>query len=119
MMVAFVKEEKENYKTELLELRNDFVFKSFFTDERNNGLLLHFVNSILNENIQSLRMIDPTAKMEHAADKLSILDLRAMTENGEQINIEVQLQRHSAFNERILYYWAKAYTSQIKSKDAY
>ncbi|WHT49574.1 hypothetical protein QNH10_08735 [Sporosarcina thermotolerans] len=47
MLVALVKEESAGYDLELLELRNDFVFKSFFTDERNNGLLLHFVNSIL------------------------------------------------------------------------
>lgn len=77
------------------------------------------MNSIVDEKIHSLHLIDPTAKMEHAADKLSILDLRATTENGNQINIELQLQRHTAFNERILYYWAKTYTSQIKTGDPY
>ncbi|WP_381428198.1 Rpn family recombination-promoting nuclease/putative transposase [Sporosarcina thermotolerans] len=118
-MVALVKEESAGYDLELLELRNDFVFKSFFTDERNNGLLLHFVNSILGGSIQSLQVIDPTNKQEHNDDKYSVLDLRATTDRGERINIEVQLQRHPAFNERVLYYWAKTYTAQFKSSDPY
>lgn len=31
----------------------------------------------------------------------------------------MQLQRHTAFNERILYYWAKTYASRIKTSDPY
>ena len=118
-MVLLIKENYERYGTNLLELRNDFVFKSFFTDERNNGLLLHFVNSILGGTIKSLRLMDPTNMKRHSTDKLSIMDLRATTELGEQINIEMQLERHTAFNERMLFYWAKMYSSQIKSADSY
>ncbi|MDW0113470.1 Rpn family recombination-promoting nuclease/putative transposase [Sporosarcina saromensis] len=118
-MVTVVKEDMEVYGSELLELRNDFVFKSFFTDERNNRLLLHFVNSILGGTIKSLQLIDPMNTKKYAVDKLSIMDLRATTELGEQINIEMQLERHTAFNERMLYYWASLYSSQIKSTDPY
>ncbi|MEK3933804.1 Rpn family recombination-promoting nuclease/putative transposase [Sporosarcina sp. FSL W7-1349] len=114
-----VKEQPGQYGVKLLELRNDFVFKSFFTDVRNNNLLLHFVNSIVGGTIISLKVIDPTNKMGHSSDKLSILDLRAITGTGEQINIEVQLERHKAFNERVLYYWSKTYASQIKSSEPY
>jgi predicted transposase/invertase (TIGR01784 family) len=118
-LVAIVKEDSKQYGLELLELRNDFVFKSFFTDERNNRLLLHFVNSILGGSIKSLRLTDPTNTKKYSADKMSIMDLRATTELGEQINIEMQLERHTAFNERMLYYWAKLYSSQMKSSDSY
>ncbi|MEZ7171825.1 Rpn family recombination-promoting nuclease/putative transposase [Sporosarcina sp. OR05] len=118
-MVTVVKEDMEVYGSELLELRNDFVFKSFFTDERNNRLLLHFVNSILGGTIKSLQLMDPLNTKKYAVDKLSIMDLRATTELGEQINIEMQLERHTAFNERMLYYWASLYSSQIRSTDPY
>ncbi len=118
-LVAIVKEDSEQYGLELLELRNDFVFKSFFTDERNNRLLLHFVNSILGGSIKSLRLTDPTNTKKYSADKMSIMDLRATTELGKQINIEMQLERHTAFNERMLYYWAKLYSLQMKSSDYY
>ncbi|MBB4824989.1 putative transposase/invertase (TIGR01784 family) [Sporosarcina luteola] len=118
-MAVLVREDAEIYGLGLLELRNDFVFKSFFTNERNNGLLLHFVNSIVGGRIRSLQVIDPTNKQEHRADKLSVLDLRATTDRGEWINIELQLQHHLAFKERVLYYWAKTYTSQSHSSDPY
>lgn len=118
-MVTVVKEEMKQYDVQLLELRNDFVFQSFFADERNNRLLLHFVNSILGGTIESLRLMDPTNTKRHSVDKLSIMDLRATTELGEQINIEMQLKHHVAFHERMLYYWANMYSSQMKSADSY
>ena len=43
-LVSLVREEQDVYGSEpqLLDLRNDFVFKAFFGDVRNNHLLLNF-----------------------------------------------------------------------------
>ena len=41
----------------LLDLRNDFVFKAFFADEQNNGLLIEFLKSILGDEIVSAQLI--------------------------------------------------------------
>ena len=101
-----------------MDLRNDFVFKAFFTDERNNGLLLQFLKAVLGEMIASVKLTDPTIEIAHAEDKSSVMDLRVITNHGEQINVEMQFQGHKAFPERMLMYWAKMYGSQDKVQES-
>ena len=118
-LVSIVREEKNDYGAELLDLRNDFVFKAFFADERNNGLLLQFLKAILGEMISSVNLTDPTIEIAHAEDKSSVMDLRVVTNHGEQINVEMQYQGHKAFPERMLMYWAKMYSSQDEVQKSY
>lgn len=119
MLVSIVREEQNIYNTELLDLRNDFVFKAFFGNERNNKLLLQFLKAVLGEMITSVRLTDPNVERTHAKDKSSIMDIRVITIHGEQINIEMQVQGHLAFTERMLLYWAKMYGSQCKVSEPY
>ncbi len=119
MLVSVVREEQDVYGDKLLDLRNDFVFKAFFTDERNNGLLLKFLKAVLGETIESVTLSDPTIEIVHAEDKSPVMDLRVITSQGEQINVEMQLQGHKAFPERMLMYWAKMYGSQDKEGRSY
>ncbi|MFJ7934397.1 Rpn family recombination-promoting nuclease/putative transposase [Sporosarcina sp. NPDC096371] len=118
-LVSVVREEQDVYRTGLLDLRNDFVFKAFFTDERNNGLLLQFLRSILGDTIESVKLTDPTIEIVHAEDKSLVMDLRVTTNHGEQVNVEMQLQGHKAFSERMLLYWAKMYGSQSEKGQSY
>lgn len=118
-LVSIVREEKNDYGAELLDLRNDFVFKAFFADVRNNGLLLQFLKAILGEMISSVNLTDPTIEIAHAEDKSSVMDLRVVTNHGEQINVEMQYQGHKAFPERMLMYWAKMYSSQDEVQKSY
>ena len=118
-LVSIVREEQNSYGTELLDLRNDFVFKAFFTDERNNGLLLRFLQAVLGNTITSVELTDPTIEIAHAKDKLPVMDLRAITNDGEQIDVEMQYQGHKAFAECMLMYWAKMYGSQDKAGKSY
>ncbi|WP_249336710.1 Rpn family recombination-promoting nuclease/putative transposase [Sporosarcina sp. Marseille-Q4063] len=113
----FVKERRGVY--DLLDLRNDFVFKSFFGDKRNSNLLLQFLNSILDVQVTSIELVDPHLEYTHAGDKSSVMDVRVRTEQGEQINIEMQLGNHQAFPERMLIYWAKMYGSQDNKSRPY
>ncbi|MFJ5768843.1 Rpn family recombination-promoting nuclease/putative transposase [Psychrobacillus sp. NPDC093180] len=111
-MFTLIKEETNEYTTELLDLRNDFVFKTFFSIKRNNHLLLSFINAILEETVTSVEIINANLDMMHIADKASVMDLRIATETREQINIEMQVSGHRALPERMLMYWAKMYASQ-------
>ena len=119
MLVLLIQEQRNTYKKELLDLRNDFVFKSFFGVERNSNLLLQFLNSILDVHISSIEFVDPHLESTHAEDKGSVMDVRVRTAQGEQINIEMQLSNHRAFPERMLIYWAKMYGSQDKAGRQY
>lgn len=118
-MVAVVREQNEAYGQDLLDMRNDVVFKSFFGDQRNNKLLLSFLNAILHNTISSVTLTDPHLTIKHPKDKLAVMDIRVITHTGEQVNVEIQLQDHDAFAERMLMYWAKMYTSQDKVGQAY
>lgn len=91
LLVMLVKEKRKTYFQELLDLRNDFVFKSFFGNKRNIKLLLHFLNTVLEEEITSIKLIDPHLEATHKNDKASVMDVRVETDKGEQINVEIQL----------------------------
>ena len=114
-----IKEQHGTYKEEPLDLRNDYVFKSFFGDERNSNLLLKFLNSILDVHVSSIELVDPRLEYTHAKDKGSVMDVRVRTAEGEQINIEMQMSNHESFPERMLIYWAKMYGSQGKKGRIY
>lgn len=118
-MVSVVREQSNTYGHELLDMRNDAVFKSFFGDPRNNKLLLNFLNAILHDTIASVELTDTVLKLTHPDDKMSVMDIRVITNKGEQINVEIQLKNHAAFPERMLMYWAKMYTSQDKVGNEY
>jgi len=119
VLVSIVREENDVYGAGLLDLRNDFVFKAFFTDERNNELLLQFLKAILDDPIISVKLTDPTIGIAHSKDKSSVMDLRVITNRGEQINVEMQYQGHKAFPERMLMYCAKTYGSQDEAGKSY
>jgi len=119
LLAILIREQRDTYKKELLDLRNDFVFKSFFGVERNSNLLLNFLNSILDMPINTIEFVDPHLESTHAEDKGSVMDVRVRTARGEQINIEMQLGNHHAFPERMLIYWAKMYGSQQKRGKGY
>ena len=46
-------------------------------------------------------------------DKLGILDIRARTKAGIQINIEIQIVNQYNMDKRTLFYWSKLYTEQL------
>ena len=47
------------------------------------------------------------------------LDLRLKLNTGENINVEMQSLSQKAFLERILFYWAKLYTEDLKRGEGY
>ena len=120
-LVSLVWEEQDVYgiKPQLLDLRNDFVFRAFFGDKRNNHLLLQFLNAILGNTIRSVTLTDSNVEPAHAADKSSVMDIRVVTNLEEEINIEMQVHGHQAFPERMLLYWAKTYGSQDRVGKSY
>ena len=119
ILVMLVKERTGSYNGELLDLRNDYVFKAFFGDKRNTNLLLRFINSIVKEEIHSVELMDPHIERNHLEDKKSIMDVRVRTNSGEQINIEMQMEGHKAFLERMYLYMAKMYVSQDRVAKKY
>jgi len=106
----------------LLSLKNDFVFKLIFGDEKNKDVLVAFLSAVLNmpeEEFQGLEIINTELLREFKEDKKGILDVRVKTKFGKQIDIEIQILPNAWMAERTLYYWSKMYSGQIKEGDDY
>src|SRR5207249_4888715 len=99
----------------------DFAFKRLFGTDENAPLLIHFLNAVLggegDRRILSVEFLTPIHDREADKDKLVIVDVRARDQTGRQIIVEMQVVVPKAFQERILYYWAKDYVLQLGSGD--
>lgn len=100
----------------------DFAFKLLFGDPKNIDLLKSLLNAILNvpsEELETIKIINNELLREFKEDKKGILDVRAKTKDGKEINIEIQVLTTEYMAQRTTYYWSKMYTNQIKSGDTY
>ena len=102
---------------------NDFYFKYLLGSEQRKHLTIQFLNAVLYENeetqIEDVIFLDKDQDPDFEHEKLSKLDILAQTNRGTQIDIEVQVLKHSYLSERFLYYWAGLYGSQLKEKEQY
>lgn len=105
----------------LLPPKMDFVFKRIFGNENQPNVLISFLNAVLNpvDPIRSVKLQDTTIEKKYIEDKYSRLDVRATTNKGEHINIEIQLDNKYNMIKRSLYYWSKLYESQLESGNDY
>ena len=79
--------------------------------EENKDLLISLINSIVSEKDQivEVTLLNPYNPKNFAADKLSILYVKAKSEAGKMFNIEIQVTDEADYDKRALYYWSKLY----------
>ena len=115
-------ENKNNNKSEVKKL-NDFFMRYFFGSEDNKDLLLSFINAIMIDSnfatFKSVEILNPFNLSEKAGNKESIVDLKAVMEDGAIVIIEIQTYSTKNFFERTLYYWSKNYSSVLKKGEDY
>jgi len=108
---------------QLIDLKIDYAFKLIFGKPGNEPILIAFLNATLKltqENkITSVILLNNELDKEYKDDKKSVLDIRAVTGEGIQVNIEIQLANHHDMEKRTLFYWAKMYTLQLNEGMAY
>ncbi len=99
----------------------NIVFKKLFGSEENKDILLSFINSVLpsDEQINEIMLTNPYNLPDYMNGKLSILDIKAVDENGKLYDIEMQICEQGYYGKRALYYWGKTYTNQIDSGEMY
>lgn len=119
VLVALVKEEQSQYTIPLLDARNDVVFKAIFGQEKNHDLLLLLLNAILQEDLQEITYLDTYLGADYADEKSSVLDIRVRTKGKMEIDIEMQLDYHDGFEGRMLMYWARMFSGQLKTGQDY
>jgi len=99
----------------------DFAFKFIFGSEENKDILIDFLNATIKneQTIEDLTILNPFNLKNHVDDKLSILDVKARLENGNYVNVEVQLVNQKDMKNRTLYYWSRMYAEQLQEGEKY
>ena len=99
----------------ILSPKVDFVFKKIFGNEKHPNILISFLNAVIKPTdlIKSVQIKNTDIEKEHIEDKYSRLDIKAVTNNGEHINIEIQVKNEYNMIKRSLYYWSKMYEGQL------
>jgi predicted transposase/invertase (TIGR01784 family) len=103
----------------LMSRKNDYVFKRIFGDERNKHLLVELLDAVLDETVEDVTILNPEFHKESVDERFGILDVKARTSMGTYIDIELQINPTEAYDKRILYYWAKLYSEQLKKGRGY
>lgn len=103
---------------------NDFIFKKIFGEKGNEDILISFINAVIKrtkkEPIVEVEIIDnKQLTKDLILDKTGIIDVRAKTSKGENIDIEVQLTDQGNMDKRTLFYWGKMYLENIKQGQDY
>ena len=99
---------------------NDFVFKRIFGRKGNEDITKGLIKSILKQEINELSLDENTIlEKDFQDDKIGILDIKAKINNSDIVNIEMQVIKYSNIQKRIMFYWSKLYTDEIKSGDDY
>ena len=111
---------KDNVEVKKL---NDYFIRYFFGLKGHEDLLLSFINAIMIDSnfatFKSVEILNPFNLSEKANNKESIVDLKAITEDGIIVIIEIQTYSTKNFFERTLYYWSKNYSSVLKKGNKY
>lgn len=78
---------------EVLKMKDDIMFKAFFSKKGSEKFLKDFLGSILGEDIKIKKVIhDSRLEQLVRESKYGVLDLDVELEDGEIINIEMQLK---------------------------
>ena len=109
---------------ERLKPLNDFVFKKVFGEEETKDNLIALLNAILSpkdrDKLVTLEIVEnKELTPELIKDKTGIIDVRAKTSDGTQLEIEVQLTNQQNMDKRTLWYWGEIYSEGIKKGEDY
>lgn len=104
---------------DVVSAKLDVIFKKIFCD--NEDMLHSFISQMLSipqESITEINIVNTELSPEAADGKFSRLDLSMRVDN-KLVNVEIQLRAADNFRDRTLFYWAKLYSSELKSGDDY
>ena len=103
--------------------KSDIFFRYLFGCPENEDLLVDFINAVFRDTgkkiISKATVLNPFNLKDSFNAKESILDVKAATDDGRLLNIELQVIGSSLYRKRIAYYLSKLHTSQLTTGDDY
>ena len=80
--------------------KNDVAFKKIFSDENHKGILISFLNAVLNlegvHEIADLTILNPYQAPKLDAREVHVADVRAIDKRGVTFIVEMQAVRRSS-----------------------
>ena len=97
--------------------KTDFVFQRIFGSEDHKTALLGFLNDVLElddaHRVVSVMLLPPEQRPKVSELKYSIVDVKCVDAQGTTYVVEMQVFNVEAFEKRVVYNVAKAYTSRL------
>jgi predicted transposase/invertase (TIGR01784 family) len=103
--------------------KTDFAFKRIFGSEEHKGVLIAFLNAMLDldppHRITAVELLPPEQRPVVEALKLSIVDVKCTDARGVTYVVEMQVLQVEGIEKRVVYNVAKAYVNQISRGELY
>jgi predicted transposase/invertase (TIGR01784 family) len=103
--------------------KTDFVFQRIFGSDDHQTALIGFLNDILqldqSHRIASVTLLPPEQRPKVSELKYSIVDVKCVDARGTTYVVEMQVLNVEAFEKRVVYNVAKAYTNQLGTSTDY
>lgn len=108
----------------VLSLKNDYIFKAVFGSDNENSkfILMSLLNKILDREkdpIVEIQYKNPFQLKFAMDDKETILDIKAITDLDEIIDIEMQMVWDKDMPERLLFYHGGLLRESVKEGEGY
>ena len=99
----------------------DLVFSKLFGQQANEEITRDLLTSILGREVGKLDLDKNTnLKPLYPGEKRGVVDIKAEEkESGILYNIEMQVCAHKNLEERMLFYWSRMFSSQLKEGKNY
>ena len=109
--------EVRNIKVSLTP-RSDTIFKAIFGDQRNVNILARFLRAVFEQSpikieFSELKIADTNLIADNKDERNSAVDVLAITDKGEKIDIEIQINDHNDIQKRTVFYASRMTTNQV------
>ena len=103
-----------------LKMKSDIMFKAFYGRKENEEFLQDFLEAVLEEKIK-IKKVMHDVRLEQLAkeQKFGILDLGVELEDGEFINVEIQIKNYKNIEKRTTFYACKKLIEQLGPGEDY
>lgn len=96
---------------------NDVLFKFIFGKDERKQVTIDFLNAVLNHRggrvIKDIQFQNSEIVPFYEDDKLTRLDIFCVTDDGTQVDVEVQIVDKKNMERRTLFYWSQMYLMNL------
>lgn len=99
----------------------DLAFKKLFGTEENAPMLIDLLHAVVQPTrpITGLEIVQAQSEMDTPRDKQVIADVKARDQGQRQFHVEMQWEVPWFFPNRVLFYWAKFHSQQLRAGEDY